>query len=436
MSKKVLIVGGGGRECAIAKKIHKQSPEVEIFIAPGNGGTEEFATNIPIKPTEIDGLVKFAKENKIDLTIVGPDDPLALGIVNIFRENSLKIFGPSKAAAEIEWSKAFAKGLMERAEVPTAKSEIFQEHKKALDYVRKHGAPIVVKASGLAAGKGAYVCETIKEAEAALHEIMKENVHGKAGEEVVVEDFLDGPEFSVHVLCDGKNFVVFPPAQDHKRIGENDSGPNTGGMGTIAPVPWVTEEMMQEITDKIIKPTLEQMVNEGRPFTGLLFPGIKWTKDGPKVLEYNARFGDPETQVFMRLLESNLLELLEACADGKLNKVFVEWKKEFAACIVLASGGYPNKYETEYLINGIDEAEKLNNVQVYHAGTKMTPEGVVTSGGRVLNVTATGSELSSALSLAYEAVEKVKFKNEYHRLDIGKSSLEKLEGAKTEIINK
>lgn len=422
MSNNVLIVGGGGREHALAWKLSQSSRIDELYVAPGNGGTRQVAENIPIEATDVDGLAQFATTNEIGLTVVGPDDPLALGVVDIFRARGLRIFGPTRAAAEIESSKVFAKNLMSEAGIPTATFKIFSEYGEALAYVRKRGAPIVVKASGLALGKGAYVCKTLAEAETALDEIMLGRVHKEAGNKVVVEEFLHGQEISVHAFCDGKTFVLLPPAQDHKPIRDGDKGKNTGGMGTIAPVPWVTAEVWQGVEQQIVRPTLEALAERGRRFTGCLYPGLIMTGDGPKVLEFNARFGDPETQSYMRLLKNDLLEILEACVDGKLAELAIEWYSGFAVCVVLASGGYPGKYKKNIPIRGVSEAEQIPGVVVFHAGTIFTDE-LRTSGGRVLGVSAIGETLRDALNRAYQAAGLITFEGIQYRKDIGAKAL-------------
>jgi len=423
MATDVLIIGGGGREHALAWKL-AQSPRIgKLYIAPGNGGTRLAGENIPIDAMDFENLAKFAKEKNVALTVVGPDNPLSEGIVDFFKLRRLRVWGPVKAAAHIEGSKAFAKRLMREAGVPTAAFEIFTQHDDALAYVRERGVPIVVKANGLSFGKGVYVCMTLAEAEAALVEIMVERVFKDAGNEVVVEEYLDGQEISIHALADGKNFVLFPPAQDHKQIGENDTGKNTGGMGTIAPVPFVTPEALKDIETRVVRPTLRALAEHGASYTGILYPGLKMTSKGPKVLEFNARFGDPETQVYMRLLKTDLLDILEASTDGKLAGTNIEWKTGFAVNIVLASGGYPDTYKKGFPITGIEEAEKVEGVVVFHSGTSNQGESLITAGGRVLGVSAVGDTLQSALARAYEAVELIHFKGKYFRRDIGAKAL-------------
>lgn len=418
MASNVLVVGSGGREHALAWKIAESPRLGKLYVSPGNGGTCQIAENIPVKATDISELARFVEKNAVDITIVGPDDPLALGIVDIFQSRGLRIFGPSRAAAQIEASKAFAKRFMREGDIPTAKFKIFRNYKRALKHVRKRGAPIVIKASGLALGKGAYVCGTLAEAEEALSEIMLKHVHKDAGNEVIVEDFLEGQEISIHALCDGKTSVLMPTAQDHKAIFDGDKGKNTGGMGTVAPVPWVKNETLDEVSALIVQPAIDALAKIGRPFFGCLYPGLKMTSDGPKVLEFNARFGDPETQSYMRLLKTDLLDILDACVDGNLGNIKIDWHPGFAVCVVLASGGYPDKYQKGFPIFGIKEAEGCKDVVVFHAGTEFT-DRLVTSGGRVLGVTATGQTLPEALLYAYEAVWRVRFKDMYFRKDIG-----------------
>lgn len=425
MSVDVLVVGSGGREHALAWKL-KQSPRIgKLYIAPGNGGTRLVGENVTIDVLDFGNLAKFVSEKNIGLTIVGPDDPLAAGIVDFFEGRGLRIFGPSKAAAQIESSKAFSKGLMKEAKIPTAEFRVFTAHPPALAYVHVHGTPIVIKASGLALGKGVYVCMTMEEAERALQEIMIDRVYKEAGDEVVIEDFLDGPEISLHALVDGLSFVLFPASQDHKQALDGDQGKNTGGMGAIAPTPWVSLEMLGNFEHTVVRPTIDAMNTRGTPFRGLLYPGMKLTVGGAKVLEYNARFGDPEAQVYMRLLKTDLLDLLEACIDRNLSGVqsLIEWSRGFAANIVLASGGYPDAYGKGFPISGVEEAESIPGVVVFHAGT-IFDRDLKTSGGRVLGVSAVGVTLKEALDRAYQAVGKIHFEGMQFRRDIGAKALE------------
>ncbi len=422
----------------------KQSPKVEkIFIAPGNPGTAEYGENVNIPATDILKLADFAEKNNIYLTIVGPEDPLALGIVDEFQKRNLKIWGPVKAAAQIESSKVFSKELMKQAGVPTAKFETFTDYSKASEYVEKHfhsrSAPIhrpldqpinghatqsiVIKASGLALGKGVSICETLDEAKLALKNAMVDKIFGESGSEVVVEEFLQGMEFSAHAFCDGKNFKMLPSSQDHKRIFDGDKGPNTGGVGTIAPLPWVTSQMMEQISSQIVQPTLEVLKNMGTPFVGLLYPGLMMTKSGPRVIEFNCRFGGPECESYMRILKTDLFDILEACVNGTLNEINIEWHPTYACCIILCSKGYPGDYEKGFEITGIEEANKLDDVIVFHAGTIIHSCMIVTNGGRVLGVTATGDNLQSALDKAYSAIKLIKFEGMHYRKDIGAKSL-------------
>ncbi|MCE9541178.1 phosphoribosylamine--glycine ligase [Candidatus Kaiserbacteria bacterium] len=423
MALDVLVVGSGGREHALAWKL-KTSPRIgKLYIAPGNGGTGLVGENVDINATDFEALAKFAEEKGIGLTVVGPDDPLALGIVDFFEKKHLRIWGPSKAAAQIEGSKAFSKQLMREAGIPTARFDVFNDYEAARAGLRRHSLPVVVKASGLALGKGVFICATYEEGEAALKEMMVDKVFKDSGTEVVIEEFLIGQEISVHAMCDGMNFVLFPASQDHKRALDGDKGKNTGGMGTIAPLPWLTENDISTIGHSIVRPTLEALAERGAPFKGLLYPGLILTPEGPKVLEYNARFGDPETQVYMRLLESDLLDLLEASVDGTIGNARPTWRQAHAANIVLASGGYPDAYKKGVPITGIEAAEADAHVVVFHAGTKNEKSGLVTSGGRVLGVSALGNTLKGSLDVAYTAAEKIHFEGKQFRTDIGAKSL-------------
>lgn len=425
MTVDVLVVGSGAREHALLWKL-KQSPRVgKLYVAPGNGGTALLAENVPIGVMEFEKLAAFAKEKRIGLTVPGPDDAFVGGIVDVFQSHGLRIWGPTKDAAQVEGSKAFSKQLMHEGNIPTAEFEVFSNAAGALAHVRVRGVPIVIKASGLALGKGVYVCRTMGEAEQAIQEIMVDRTHKGAGDEVVIEEYLDGPEISVHALTDGSTHVLFPSSQDHKAALDGDQGKNTGGMGTIAPVPMATPETMAGIESRVITPTFEALNKRGIQFKGLLFPGIMMTANGPKVLEYNARFGDPETQVYMRLLKTDLLDLLEASADGTLDTIrdSVEWHRGFAANIVMASGGYPDAYAAGFPISGIAEAEQDEHVVVFQAGTKMENGQLVTAGGRVLGVSAIGGTLQQALDRAYAAVEKIHFEGMHFRRDIGAKAL-------------
>lgn len=415
---KILIIGSGGREHALLWKL-KQNPRItEWYVAPGNAGTGKMAINVPIEATNITGLLQFAQEKKIDLTIVGPDDPLAAGIVDQFQQAGLRIFGPTAAAARFEASKSFAKDFMKRHGISTAASETFTSSEKASDYVRQAKYPLVVKADGLALGKGVIIAQTAEEALAAIKEIMVEKVFGAAGEIVVIEEFLVGPECSLHALIDGKNYLLFPDARDHKRALDGDQGLNTGGMGTISPSQVLSESMRARLHDEIFVPFLRGLAVEKIKFQGMLFPGLMMTKEGPKVLEFNARFGDPETQVLMRRLQSDLLELIEATIDGTLNTMTPSWDERSAVCVVLASGGYPGPIEKGKQITGLESGSD-SDVVVFHAGTKQVEEKIVTNGGRVLGVTALGSTLEEARKVAYAAADRIQFEGKQFRRDIG-----------------
>ncbi len=415
---KVLVIGGGGREHALAWKLSQSKKVEEIFVAPGNAGTELIATNVAIESTQIEKLVEFALASSIDLTIVGMDNSLALGVVDAFESKGLKIFGPSKYAAQIESSKSFSKQMMKRLNIPTAEFKIFDDYDESLAYCQSH-LPIVIKADGLALGKGVYACKTVQDCKAGLTELLVECRHGEAGSTVIIEEFLEGYEISLHAVCDGKNYSLFPVAQDHKPIFDGDRGPNTGGMGVIAPVNTLSEVELQSIADAVIRPILDEFRRLEHPFVGCLYPGLFITSKGFKVLEYNARFGDPECQVYMRLLDSDLVEIIQSCLDGSLASQTLKWSDQYAACVVLASGGYPESSEKGVVISGFENVVADKSVQIFQAGTKRDGNKVVTNGGRVLNVTATGKSLETALNDVYRAVDKISFKNMQYRKDIG-----------------
>ena len=421
---KLLLIGSGGREHALLWKL-KQNPRVtECYVAPGNAGTAALATNIPIEATDLPELLQFAQQKKIDLTVVGPDDPLAAGIVDLFQEAGLRIFGPTAAAARFEASKSFAKDFMKRHGIPTAASETFTNSKKASDYVRQAKYPLVVKADGLALGKGVIIAQNTQEALTAIEEIMEKKAFGTAGETIVIEEFLTGLECSLHALIDGKNYLLFPDARDHKRALDGDQGLNTGGMGTISPSQ-ILQSMQARLHKEIFIPFLQGLAAENIKFQGMLFPGLMITADGPKVLEFNARFGDPETQVLMRRLQSDLLELIEATIDGRLNAVNPSWDNRSAICIVLASGGYPGPIEKGKAITGLEKL-RHGEVLVFHAGTKQVEGNIVTNGGRVLGVTALGSTLEEARKAAYAAADQIQFKGKQLRRDIGATKLTRI----------
>ncbi|MFO7172185.1 MAG: phosphoribosylamine--glycine ligase [Bacillota bacterium] len=415
---KVLVVGGGGREHALAWKL-AQSPRVrELHAAPGNAGIARIATCHPVAATDLPGQVRLARELGVDLVVVGPDDPLALGLVDLLQAEGIRAFGPTRAAARLEASKSFAKEVMRDAGVPTADYAVFTDYEAALAHVRARGGEVVVKADGLALGKGVFVCASVAEAEAALRALMVDRAFGAAGAKVVIEEKLTGPECSVLALCDGEDFVAFPAVQDHKRLGEGDTGPNTGGMGTYTPVPGYTEAVAREVAERILAPTLAAMRERGHPFRGCLFAGLMLTADGPKVLEFNARFGDPEAQVALPMLDMDLLDLMEAALEGGLRGVRLRWRPGAAACVVAASAGYPGAYEKGKVIRGLEEAE-TRGALVFHAGTARQGDQVVTAGGRVLGVVGRGPDLRAALGQAYRALEAIHFDGIYYRKDIG-----------------
>lgn len=421
----VLIIGSGGREHSLSWKIN-QSPRLnKLFVAPGNAGTEEIAENVPIKADDLKRLAQFAVNNSIDLSIVGPDDALAAGIVDVFMQKGLRILGPNKKATKIEASKQYSKSLMAKANIPTANFRIYKEYKTAKHSLEKATFPLVIKASGLALGKGVFVCKDLKNANQALKEIMLDKKFGQAGNTVVIEEYLGGPEVSIHAFCDGKTAVLFPSSQDHKPVFDGDKGPNTGGMGTIAPVPWFSNGLLLQAKEDIVIPILNGLENDSRKFIGILYPGLKITNKELKVLEFNARFGDPECQSYMRLLETDLINIVEACVEGKLTSLDIKWSNKFAANIVLASEGYPGEYKKGLPISGVAEAEQLKDIVVFHAGTKLNNGQLETNGGRVLNVCATGKTLEEALNKAYGAIKKIYFEGMQYRKDIGLNSLKK-----------
>ena len=416
---KVLVIGGGGREHAVCKKLSESKDVTQILCAPGNAGIAQVARCIPeVKATDVEGIVALAKNEKVDFVCVTPDDPLALGCVDRLEEEGIPAFGPTAYAAQMEASKIFSKNLMRKYGIPTAKCEIFTEMDKALAYLDTQEAPIVVKADGLALGKGVVVASTIEEAKNAVIEMMEGGKFGKSGARVLIEECMVGREVTVLCFCDGKTIRPMPASQDHKRVFDGDKGLNTGGMGAFAPSPLYTEEIAERTEKEILIPTLNAMNSEGFTFKGVLYVGLMLTKDGPKVVEYNARFGDPETQVVLPLLESDLFAIMRAVREGRLAETDIRWKKESAACIVLASGGYPGKYESGKLISGLEDAEAAG-ATVYHAGTKKTDAGYVTAGGRVLGVTALGDTLADAVHSAYAAAEKIHFEGAHMRRDIG-----------------
>lgn len=419
---KVLIVGSGGREHAIAYAVAKSPKAEKIYCAPGNGGIAQLAECVDIGAMEFDRLAAFAREKAIDFTIVGMDDPLVGGIVDVFEEKGLKVFGPRKNAAILEGSKAFSKDLMKKYGIPTAAYENFTDADAALEYLNTAKFPIVLKADGLALGKGVLICNTLEEARAGVRSIMQEKQFGSAGNRMVIEEFMTGREVSVLSFVDGKTIRTMTSAQDHKRAKDGDQGLNTGGMGTFSPSPFYTEEVDDFCRKYIYQPTVDAMAAEGRPFTGIIFFGLMLTEKGPRVLEYNARFGDPEAQVVLPRMKNDLLEVMEACVEGTLDKIELKFEDNAAVCVVLASEGYPVSYEKGFEIKGLQAFEEAEGYYCFHAGTKKSPEGkILTNGGRVLGVTAKGANLKEARANAYKAAQWVDFDNKYMRQDIGKA---------------
>lgn len=425
---KILVVGGGGREHALIWKLW-QSPRVEeIYCAPGNAGISQSAVCVPLRAEDVSGLLSFAREKKIDLTVVGPEAPLVAGLADTFQRAGLLVFGPESRAARIEGSKSFAKELMQKYGVPTAKGVAFQEAAAAKDYLRKRGAPCVVKADGLAAGKGVTVAKTWEEAQGAIEKIMEEKIFGEAGKKVIIEDYLEGEEVSVLALTDGKTVLPLASSQDHKRLLDGDKGPNTGGMGAYSPAPVYTAEVHAQVVKEILTPVLQGLAEEGCPYRGVLYAGLIITAEGPQVLEFNCRFGDPETQVVLVRLGDDLLPLLEAVATGNLKVQEVSWRPEAAACVVLTSQGYPGSYVSGKAIQGLEKLGAREDVFLFHAGTAWREGKLVTAGGRVLGVTALGEDLKGALARAYAAAEEISFEGMHYRRDIGQKAFKHLPG--------
>ncbi|MCD8216552.1 MAG: phosphoribosylamine--glycine ligase [Clostridiales bacterium] len=419
---KVLIVGSGGREHAIAMSVAKSSKVDKIYCAPGNAGIGQIAECVPIGAMEFDKLAAFAKETAIDLTIIGMDDPLVGGVVDAFEAEGLRVFGPNKAAAILEGSKAFSKDLMKKYNIPTAAYENFDNPEAALAYLETAKMPIVLKADGLALGKGVLICNTLEEAKAGVQEIMMDKKFGSAGNQMVVEEFMTGREVSVLSYVDGKTIKIMSSAQDHKRAKDGDQGLNTGGMGTFSPSPFYTKEVDDFCQKYIFQPTVDAMAAEGRPFKGIIFFGLMITEDGPKVLEYNARFGDPEAQVVLPRMKNDIIEVMEACIDGTLDQIDLQFEDNAAVCVVLASDGYPVSYQKGFEIKGLENFENKDGYYCFHAGSKLNDEGkIVTNGGRVLGITAKGADLKEARANAYKATEWIDFENKYMRHDIGKA---------------
>ena len=415
----VLIVGGGGREHALAWKISQSKYIDELFVAPGNAGIASIAKTVDIPQDDIRGLANFAEHNNIDLTVVGPEIPLADGITDYFAHRGLAVFGPTQAAAKIETSKVFAKQFMKKSHIPTAAFVIYDDAEQAIRFVEEHEFPIVIKTDGLAGGKGSVVAKNIEEARDAIVHMMIERTWGDSGKTVVIEEFLEGTEISVFAMTDGDNAIILLPSQDYKRAYDGDKGPNTGGMGAIAPHPLFDEEIKQITMDEIITPTLEGLKYLGSPFKGILYAGLMITDNGPKVLEFNCRFGDPETQTIMPLLKSDLLEMMLFAVEGKILEADMEWDDRKSVCVVMASSGYPKRYKKGYPITGLDSADNDKDVVIFHAGTAQRGDSIITNGGRVLNVVGIGKTFASASKKAYSVVKQIKFEKAFYRFDIG-----------------
>ncbi|MEN2994821.1 MAG: phosphoribosylamine--glycine ligase [Thermodesulfovibrio sp.] len=417
---KVLVIGSGGREHAIIWKLAQSRVVDKIYCAPGNAGISEIAECVEVENRDFSALVDFVKYEWIDLTVVGPEEPLAKGIVDVFQREGRRIIGPTKLGAQIESSKVFAKEFMKRHRIPTAEYKVFTSYTHAEEYIRLKGTPIVIKADGLAAGKGVFVCQNYDEAFEALKLIMKEKIFGAAGDKVVIEEFLSGKEASYLVFTDGKNIIPMVTSKDHKRLLDNDEGPNTGGMGTFSPNPVITPELEKEILETIINPTIKGLKQEGIVYKGILYAGLMIVNNKPYVLEFNCRFGDPETQVILPRLETDLVDIFMAISEQKLNKVEVKWKSDASLCVILASEGYPGKYKKGVPITGLEMVKNIKDLFVFHAGTKFNEEGkIVTNGGRVLGVTALGKDIKEARQKVYSAIELIKFEGMQYRKDIG-----------------
>jgi phosphoribosylamine--glycine ligase len=420
---KILVIGGGGREHALAWKIAQSPLVTKIYCAPGNPGTSTLAENIPIAVDQLDKLLAFAYENRIDLTVVGPEQPLSLGIVDLFESHGLKVFGPSQKAAFIEGSKAFSKDLMQKYNVPTAAYGVFSDQDEAEAFIHRTGAPIVVKADGLAAGKGVIIARTCEEAIAAVRDMLSGNAFGSAGSRVVIEEFLTGEEASFLVITDGNKIIPLASAQDHKAIFDGDQGPNTGGMGAYSPAPVVTPDIHEKAMQQVIRPTVDGMAAEGRPYRGVLYAGLMIRDGQVKTLEFNARFGDPECQPLLMRMKSDIVPVLMAVAEGDLGSLSLDWLDKAAVCVVMASEGYPGEYRKADPIEGLAEAAQIENVHVFHAGTALKEGSCVTNGGRVLGVTALGDSVQQAISTAYRAVDCISWKGVQFRRDIGRKAL-------------
>ena len=423
---KILVVGGGGREHALVWKLANDSRKPQVFCAPGNAGTAEMATNLSIEAENLDALISWAGQNRPDLTVIGPEAPLCAGLSDRLTAKGFKVFGPSQAAAQMEGSKVFSKDVMEAGGVPTARAGCFTDAKAAKDYVRSVGLPIVIKAEGLAAGKGVIICATQAEADQAINDTLVKRVFGDAGNRVLVEEFLEGEEASILALIDGKHIVMLASAQDHKRVFDDDQGPNTGGMGAYSPAPVVADSLWPVIREQVFERTLAELRKRGITYQGVLYAGLMIGKSGPKVLEFNCRFGDPETQAILPRIEGDLVPALLACANGTLRDDLIHWRPEPCVCIVMAAGGYPGPYEKGKVIEGLKEAGAMKDVAVFHAGTKLKEGAVVTSGGRVLGVTALGKDVKAAVGLAYQATVKIRFDKAHYRKDIAGRALNRI----------
>ncbi|NLP48163.1 MAG: phosphoribosylamine--glycine ligase [Clostridiales bacterium] len=418
---KILMIGSGGREHALIKKLKESEKVSHLYCAPGNGGISLDAQCLPeIGPLDSEKILAFSQKNKIDLVFVAPDDPLAAGLVDLLEKNGIKAFGPNKRAAQIEASKVFAKNLMKKHSIPTAEYEVFEKSADAINYIEQQNSyPTVIKADGLALGKGVIIAENFESAKAAVNSIMEKKIFGQAGKQLVVEEYLSGPEVSILAFVDGESIIPMVSSMDHKRAYDGDKGPNTGGMGAISPNPFYDEKTSQYCMEHIFKPTVRAMSKESRPFKGCLYFGLMLTMEGPKVIEYNARFGDPETQVVLPRLKTPLIDIVLAVTDSKLSEIKIEWDDKACVCIVLASGGYPGDYEEGYQITGLEKLAKLNDVEVYHSGTSIKNGDFLSSGGRVLGVSAKADTLDQALSKAYSAIGEIKMKSGFYRKDIG-----------------
>jgi len=420
---RILVVGSGGREHVLAWKLAQSPRAAHIFCAPGNAGMAQQATCVPIPASDLPALADFAEEARIDLTVVGPEMPLSQGLTDLLQSRGLRVFGPTRAAALLESSKVWCKELLTRYDIPTGCFASFDHPQEALSYVEMQAPPFVVKADGLAAGKGVTIAQSVAEAQAAIREAMVRAAFGDSGKRVLIEEYLEGPEISMMALCDGERLYPLPPSQDHKRICDNDQGPNTGGMGAYSPVPVLTEDLRREAMETILEPTVRALRAEGRPYVGCLYAGLILTDSGLKVLEFNCRFGDPETQVVLPRLGADLVDLLDAAAQGALPEPEDTAASDAAVCVVMASGGYPGEYESGRPIQGLEDAANTPNVAVFHAGTRQTGEGIVTAGGRVLGVTGTGGTIAGAIAAAYEGVSKIRFEGAHWRTDIGRRAL-------------